>query len=289
MPVDRLSTTSRSALYSLDVILRLLGTLAEGSEMKKTRLALKTGLNYNSCVRYLRLLETLGLIAQGKGESSENVLSITLLGRQLQSRLSLFLASSNVKEKDAESIRQLSVKMTLDDDSNAGKGAGWPSTNSILPAVAVQNQVKKDLRNDRTFSAVRPSAATVMKAIPRIMIIDDEQDILVTFKSILSHAGYGVEVFSEPELALRRFASQEASYYDLVIIDIRMPKINGLQLYQRVRAINPNTRVIFISSLDAARELLTLFPEVGESDIVKKPLDVTGLIHKVQDAIGISN
>lgn len=288
LPVHRLSTTHRSTLYSLDVIVRLLEALAEGRDMKKTSLALKTGLNYNSCMRYLHLLETLGLIAQTKGENSGPAMSITNLGRLMQSRLSFFLASSNVKEKDAESIRQLSAKMMLEKhNSNASEWAKG-SSNHLIPAVSVQNQSKKDLRNDQTFSATKSTGPTVMKIAPRIMIIDDEHDILVTYQSILSHAGYGVEVFSEPEAALKRFASRESSYYDLIMMDIRMPKMNGLQLYQRVRAINPHTRVIFISSLDAARELVTLFPEIREPDIIRKPLDMAGLIHKVQGAIGIS-
>jgi PleD family two-component response regulator len=60
-----------------------------------------------------------------------------------------------------------------------------------------------------------------------VLLVDNDQDILFTFKSILDAEGYHVEAFADPNEALSHFAQMDPSYYNLVLTDIRMPKING--------------------------------------------------------------
>jgi DNA-binding NarL/FixJ family response regulator len=60
-----------------------------------------------------------------------------------------------------------------------------------------------------------------------------------------------------------------SSHYDLAIIDIRMPELNGIQLYQMLKIINKNIKVLFISALDAADEILSMFPEIGSGSIIR--------------------
>ena len=79
--------------------------------------------------------------------------------------------------------------------------------------------------------------------------------------------------------------SSQSNHYDLAIIDIRMPQINGIQLYQILRIINKNIKVLFISALDAAEEVMSTFPEVKPSNIIRKPFSLEYFIEKVQETI----
>ena len=96
-------------------------------------------------------------------------------------------------------------------------------------------------------------------------------------------AGYNVDAFTDSQEALMHFAQTNNSYYyNLVITDIRMPGLNGLQLYYRLRAINPNIKVLFVSALDAAEELISILPAVRVGDIIQKPLDKEQFLYKVK-------
>jgi DNA-binding response OmpR family regulator len=87
-----------------------------------------------------------------------------------------------------------------------------------------------------------------------IMLIDDEPDALLTYKTFLSSEGYAIEAFTDSKEALKRFVELDPSYFDLVITDIRMPDLNGLQLYYRLTAISMAIKILFISALDAIEE-----------------------------------
>ena len=115
-----------------------------------------------------------------------------------------------------------------------------------------------------------------------IMIVDDEPDVLLVYKSFLSSEEYNVEVFTDPQEALAYFAKFNYPYYDLAIMDIRMPHINGFQLYQRLKAINKDVRVLFVSALEIAEELSTLLPEIQNNDILKKPVSKENLLTNVK-------
>ena len=105
-----------------------------------------------------------------------------------------------------------------------------------------------------------------------IMLVDDQADMLFTYRSFLEGQGFNVESFTDPIVALRQFAQLDTSKYDLVVMDIRMPQLNGLQLYQRLRAINSTVRILFVTALDAAEELITLLPDVAADQVIMKPV-----------------
>lgn len=75
------------------------------------------------------------------------------------------------------------------------------------------------------------------------------------------------------------------SYYDLAIIDIRMPELNGIQLYHMLKIINKNLKVLFISALDAADEILSMFPEITSRNIIRKPVSQSHFVNNVKDII----
>jgi CheY-like chemotaxis protein len=105
-----------------------------------------------------------------------------------------------------------------------------------------------------------------------IMLVDDQPDMLFTYRSFLEGKGFRVDSFTDPTVALKQFAKDDTTKYDLVVMDIRMPHLNGLQLYQRLRAINSHVRILFVTALDAAGELISLLPEIESSQVIMKPV-----------------
>ncbi|HKG89209.1 MAG TPA: response regulator [Nitrososphaeraceae archaeon] len=121
------------------------------------------------------------------------------------------------------------------------------------------------------------------KHTPNIMLIDDDPDILLTYKSILIEENCNIETFTDAQEALNHFAEANHSYYDLVLLDIRMPGINGLQLYYKLKAINMAIKIIFVSALDAADELISMLPGVKvDYDIIRKPVNRENFVNKIK-------
>jgi CheY-like chemotaxis protein/class 3 adenylate cyclase len=120
-----------------------------------------------------------------------------------------------------------------------------------------------------------------------IMIVDDEPDTVFTYKSLLSAEGYNVQAFTDPQEALKHFVQlpDPSSYYHLVLLDIRMPRLNGLQLFYRIKAISPNTKIMFISALDIAEELTSILPDIKYDDIIKKPLKREYFVSKINSVL----
>lgn len=116
-----------------------------------------------------------------------------------------------------------------------------------------------------------------------IMIVDDEQDILFTYKVILAESGYNVKTFTDPYEALLHYAQGDPAYYKLIVLDIRIPNLNGLQLYNRLKAINKDIKIVFISALDAAKELVSMLPYTNSNDIIiRKPVEKEYLVNRLK-------
>ena len=123
-----------------------------------------------------------------------------------------------------------------------------------------------------------------------ILVVDDDADILLTYKSFLEDEGYKVDIFSNPEDALRHFSQNDASYYDLVLLDIRMPRLNGLQLFYRMKSIAADTKIIFLSALDAADELLSVLPGIrSDRHIIRKPVGKEPFLERIKIMISESS
>ncbi|MGA9927752.1 MAG: response regulator [Nitrososphaeraceae archaeon] len=94
----------------------------------------------------------------------------------------------------------------------------------------------------------------------------------LSLQRLLSEEGWKVKFFTDSEEALKHYAEIYPCQYDLVILDIRMPKLNGIQLFYRLKSITSNVKIIFLSALDAAEELASILPGISHDDIIKKPV-----------------
>jgi CheY-like chemotaxis protein len=134
--------------------------------------------------------------------------------------------------------------------------------------------------------------ATSRETIPKVMIIDNDEDILFTFKTILNNSGIAAETFVNSYEALIRFAEEDPSYFNLVIVDIKMQGINGLQLYKIMKAMtsgaSATTKFLFVSALEYAEEFISVLPGVKPNDIIKKPIQRENLVEKVKEIISIN-
>ena len=118
-----------------------------------------------------------------------------------------------------------------------------------------------------------------------VLVVDDDQDILFTFKSILEAEGYHVEAFADPNEALSHFIQMDPSYYSLILTDIQMPNCNGFQLYQKLREIDMDVKVIFMTAFDVPGNLRDTIPAIKETDIIKKPIEEEHFVNRIKKAI----
>lgn len=119
-----------------------------------------------------------------------------------------------------------------------------------------------------------------------IMIVDDEKDILITYRAILEKSGYNVKTFANPYEALLHFALGDPSHYKLIILDIRMPNLNGLQLYHRLKAISNDIKIVFLSALDVVKELVSVIPCASGNDIIiSKPVEKECLVNRIKSEL----
>lgn len=117
----------------------------------------------------------------------------------------------------------------------------------------------------------------------RILVVDDEPDITFTLKEGLEKSGlFYVETFTDPSSALSNFKS---GYYDFLLIDIRMPKIDGYELYDKIRAIDAKVKACFISAYNVNyKALREQFPTI-KMECYAKPLEIDELIRKITDEL----
>jgi DNA-binding response OmpR family regulator len=77
----------------------------------------------------------------------------------------------------------------------------------------------------------------------RILLVDDESDVCFVLQKVLSENGYVVDSYEDPLLALEKF---KGDYYSLVILDIKMPKLNGFALYREIKRLDKKVKVFFL-------------------------------------------
>ncbi|MDQ6723359.1 MAG: hybrid sensor histidine kinase/response regulator, partial [Thermoproteota archaeon] len=119
-----------------------------------------------------------------------------------------------------------------------------------------------------------------------ILIIDDENDLAITYKIGLESAGFIVDTYNDPLEALSRFIP---NYYDLLLIDIRMPKMDGYELFDKIRGKDEKAKACFITAYDIdSSNLEMIYSSSKENEnkcIIKKPIEIDKLIDFIKEKI----
>jgi CheY-like chemotaxis protein len=105
-----------------------------------------------------------------------------------------------------------------------------------------------------------------------VLLIDDDTDILTIFKRSLAQAGMHTYAFTNPMLAVEHFR-RNANSYDIVVTDIRMPRMSGFQVARAVKQIRPDIKVAFATSFDINKpESDKIFPSIETDAFITKPI-----------------
>ena len=119
----------------------------------------------------------------------------------------------------------------------------------------------------------------------RIIIVDDDREILFTYKLFLDGYAYHIMSFTDSFVALN-YIKDLPNFNDLLIIlDIRMENLNGFQLHQQIKSIDPTIRILFITGLDILDEILTIVPGISKEQIMRKPVDKKEFTNTVKNML----
>jgi CheY-like chemotaxis protein len=131
------------------------------------------------------------------------------------------------------------------------------------------------------------NTTTTLYSTP-IILIDDESDLVSVVETVLKFEGYkNIRTFSESRNALTHILENKdrKQHYKLAVIDVRMPDINGINMYRILKILNPSIGILFMTALDAIDEIMSIYPEIKPSDILRKPFDIQKLIETVNNKV----
>lgn len=159
----------------------------------------------------------------------------------------------------------------------------FPSFHHLLIPNVISN-THSEVRGTESSLTSHNSFITDNTEKQRILVVDDDPDIGNLYKLSLERNGFVVDSFSDPLLALSGY---EAGAYDLLLLDIKMPQMNGFELYQKIRLADEHTKVCFISAFEEYQaEFKEIFPELKEADcFIRKPIEMESLTKKVKSRL----
>ena len=186
-----------------------------------------------------------------------------------------------------KSLKVISTPYKLEEMNSYYCGAGKFSYPLYLLSRVNQNKMEHISPLNRSLDEIRKYVFNGMKdsRAPKILLVDDEKDDLIVLEKFLKLGGFEVNSFSNPRQALLHYANTDPYSYDLIISDIRMPEINGFQLYYKLKSIKHDAKILFATCLNIAEELLTLLPEVDPQQVIQKPIEKEKFIEIVKKQI----
>jgi DNA-binding response OmpR family regulator len=123
----------------------------------------------------------------------------------------------------------------------------------------------------------------------RVLIVDDEPDVTLVLKQVLDENGFEADSYDEPRLALNNF---KANMYDLLLLDIKMPDINGLDLYQEMKKIDDKVKVCFLTASEMFYEKFRKEEPYSKFDkelFIAKPIENEELLDHLNKIINNSS
>src|SRR5512133_538002 len=127
----------------------------------------------------------------------------------------------------------------------------------------------------------------MVNIVKRVLIVDDEADVNLLFKIILEENNQlMVHSYTDAITALRNF---RVGFYDLVLLDIKMPKMNGFELYKEISRIDPKVKVCFLTASEKYYEAFRGEGEInailGENCFIQKPIENMKFIKTIMNII----
>jgi DNA-binding response OmpR family regulator len=124
-------------------------------------------------------------------------------------------------------------------------------------------------------------------ASKKILVVDDESDITFTLQSILEDNGFIVDIHTNPVSALRNF---QVNSYDLILLDIKMPDMNGFELYNKMKEIDNRAKICFLTASemfyeDLRKARFELDESLGERYFIQKPIATKELLRRINAMI----
>ena len=116
----------------------------------------------------------------------------------------------------------------------------------------------------------------------RILVVDDERDVCRTLQLMLENNGFDIDCYTDSTKALEKF---KPNLYDLTILDVKMPKINGFELYEQLKSRDSNIKTLFITGLSSVESYNTqnskVYPLKGQRHFMTKPVSSKELLEHV--------
>ena len=117
----------------------------------------------------------------------------------------------------------------------------------------------------------------------KILVVDDEPDITTSIKNGLQRKGFEVDIYNDPTDALSNF---KPDTYDLLLIDIRMPKMNGFELYREVKKKSNDVRICFFTAFEVYYdEFRKMFPNLEVKCFIRKPITINDLVTHINSEL----
>ena len=142
---------------------------------------------------------------------------------------------------------------------------------------------------DRLYSAV--VIKDEQRFWKRVLIVDDDADLSMTFREAIQdsnkdvHVNKRIEVYTsnDPVMSLSEF---KPNFYDLLLVDINMPRMNGFELCEKILAIDINVRVCFMSNGEINREALReIYPTRQEGCFIRKPVSIDYFVKRIRSEL----
>jgi two-component system, cell cycle sensor histidine kinase and response regulator CckA len=166
------------------------------------------------------------------------------------------------------------VGLQLSDKKNNGNDVKYYNNNDDGSPILQKNNKSKNNNSNKD------------KPIAKLLIVDDDPDIAHVLKQGLLKNRFLVSAFTNPQEALQSFKSNSKDYC-LMLSDIRMPALSGIQLARKVKEINPDIKVVLMTSFEIRdNEFSKVFPSMHVDGFVQKPIGISDLTNKILSIIG---
>ncbi len=118
----------------------------------------------------------------------------------------------------------------------------------------------------------------------KILVVDDEADLTMLYNLALEYHGFKVDTFNDPQEALSNY---KPNYYDLVILDIKMPKMDGFQLYDEIKKKDHKAKVCFLTATELYYKEFRKkeYNAIDKNLFLRKPIENEELINQVNRII----